>query len=41
LNPQKIDPLALCSFEDNNAIGMKAMYSSQALEGLAHGSAKV
>ncbi len=41
LNPQKIGPLAVCSFEDNKAIGMKARYSSQALESLAHGSAKV
>jgi hypothetical protein len=41
LNPQKIGPLAVCSFEDTKAIGMKAMDSSQALESLAHGSAKV
>jgi hypothetical protein len=41
LNPQKIGPLAVSSFEDNKAIGMKARYSSQALESLAHGSAKV
>jgi hypothetical protein len=37
----KIGPLAVCFFEDNKAIGMKAMYSSQAFESLAHGSAKV
>jgi hypothetical protein len=36
-----IGPLAVYSFEDNKAIGMKAMYSSQALESLAHSSAKV
>jgi hypothetical protein len=41
LNPQKIGPLAVSSFEDNKAIGMKASYSSQALESLAHGSATV
>jgi hypothetical protein len=40
LNPQKIGPLSVGSFEVNKATGMKAMQTSLALESLAHGSEK-